>query len=53
MQISFVQLFYRLLSPAPAKRSDGYGYAGRPSVRPLVRLSEICCKRSDFYLLTN
>jgi hypothetical protein len=35
-------LDYRLLSPAPAKRSGGYGNAGRPS--------EICCKHSKIFI---
>jgi hypothetical protein len=36
----------QFLSPAPAKRSGGYGNAGCPS----VSTSEICCKRSKNFI---
>ena len=42
----FVCLFLSLLSPTHAKRSGGYGNAGRPSVLP----SEMCCKRSEIFI---
>jgi hypothetical protein len=38
------------LSPTPVLHSGGYGNAGRPSVSPSVRPTEICCKHSLRFL---